>query len=124
MKTHLFKKLGLFVLGVVVGTAITVPAIRISRNPDTPSGKLRTGMGIPATSAISAASATSAASAKKTAEEAYLFNRYGPAKQSQFQEEWIVRDYFHDKRGGIFVDVGAGDYKAGSNTWFLEHELE
>ena len=32
--------------------------------------------------------------------------KYGPARASQFGEEWIVRDFFNDKRGGYFVDVG------------------
>jgi hypothetical protein len=47
---------------------------------------------------------------------------YGPDKHSQGIEEWIVRDVFHDKRDGVFVDVGSADFKDGSNTWFLESE--
>ena len=102
------KKLGLFVLGVVLGAAISVPAIRISRNPDTLLGKLRT---------------TILPLPQPESEEAGFFSRYGPTKQSEGFEEWIVRDFFQDKRGGVFVDVGAAEYKTGSNTWFLEYEL-
>ena len=30
---------------------------------------------------------------------------------SQFAEEWIIRDFFQDKRDGVFVDVGANHYR-------------
>lgn len=56
-------------------------------------------------------------------EVAWLRQTYGPPKQSQGFEEWIVRDFFRDKRNGMFLDVGAADYKDGSNTWFLETNL-
>lgn len=49
--------------------------------------------------------------------------KYGPAKNSQFEEEWIIRDFFGDERGGVFVDVGASDYRQYSNTYYLETEL-
>ena len=48
---------------------------------------------------------------------------YGPERQSEHVEEWIVRDFFNDKRGGFFVDVGANHYKRFSNTYYLETEL-
>lgn len=57
------------------------------------------------------------------AEEAFLYRTYGPTKYSQSVEEWIVRDFFRDKRDGTFLDVGAADYADGSNTWFLENKL-
>jgi FkbM family methyltransferase len=57
-------------------------------------------------------------------EAAKLHRLYGPTKHSQFFEEWIVRDFFHDQHGGTFVDVGAADYTAGSNTYYLERALE
>jgi FkbM family methyltransferase len=38
-------------------------------------------------------------------------------------EEWIVRDYFRDRRGGFFLDVGAADPIEHSNTYFLENRL-
>ena len=52
-----------------------------------------------------------------------LADRYGPHQNSEHGEEWIVRDFFQDKRGGFFVDVGANDYKLSSNTYYLDVEL-
>jgi len=49
--------------------------------------------------------------------------KYGPVRFSTGFEEWLVRDYFQERRGGFFVDVGAGDYRHGSNTYYLEKEL-
>jgi FkbM family methyltransferase len=56
-------------------------------------------------------------------EEQTLEQRYGPSQNSEHGEEWIVRDYFHDERGGVFVDVGANDYRRFSNTYYLETSL-
>jgi FkbM family methyltransferase len=56
-------------------------------------------------------------------ELAALEARYGPTHFSQFGEEWIVRDFFRDKRDGFFVDVGAGHYRMLSTTYFLEKNL-
>lgn len=50
--------------------------------------------------------------------------KYGPERNSQFGEEWIIRDYFQDKRGGVFVDVGANHYRNSSTTYFLESRLD
>jgi FkbM family methyltransferase len=50
--------------------------------------------------------------------------QYGPARFSEDFEEWIVRDYFKDRRGGVFLDVGANDYKEASNTYYLETALD
>jgi FkbM family methyltransferase len=42
---------------------------------------------------------------------------------STFDEELIIRDFFQDRRGGFFLDVGcAGPVKA-SNTYYLEKHL-
>lgn len=49
--------------------------------------------------------------------------KYGPEKNSEHAEEWIIRDFFKDERGGVFVDVGANDYKRFSNTYYLESQL-
>jgi FkbM family methyltransferase len=49
--------------------------------------------------------------------------RYGPNHYSQFHEEWIIRDFFGDKREGVFVDVGANHYRDGSTTYYLEEDL-
>ncbi|MEI8344938.1 MAG: FkbM family methyltransferase, partial [Candidatus Omnitrophota bacterium] len=42
---------------------------------------------------------------------------------SQHDEELIIRDFFNDEKGGFFVDIGAGDYKELSNTYYLEKNL-
>lgn len=52
-----------------------------------------------------------------------LAAKYGPARNSEHGEEWIVRDFFNDKRRGFFVDVGANDYKSESNASYLETTL-
>lgn len=48
---------------------------------------------------------------------------YGPGRHSQYAEEWLIRDFFKDKRDGFFVDVGASHYKTYSNTYYLEVAL-
>lgn len=57
------------------------------------------------------------------AERQPLEDRYGPNHWSLFGEEWFIRDFFQDRREGVFLDVGANDYRQGNNTYFLEHEL-
>ena len=52
-----------------------------------------------------------------------LEQRFGPNKNSQGVEEWIVRDFFNDKRDGVFLDVGASHYRDESNTFALETQL-
>lgn len=49
--------------------------------------------------------------------------RYGPQHQSENHEEWFIRDFFNDRRDGVFVDVGANHPKKFSKTWYLEKEL-
>jgi FkbM family methyltransferase len=49
--------------------------------------------------------------------------RYGPSQFSQFGEEWIIRDFFQDKREGTFLDVGSSHYQEFNNTYFLETVL-
>jgi FkbM family methyltransferase len=56
-------------------------------------------------------------------ELAPLEARYGPNHVSRYVEEWVIRDHFQDRRGGVFLDVGAADYKKESNTYYLENEL-
>lgn len=48
---------------------------------------------------------------------------YGESRNSEHAEEWIVRDFFGDKRNGVFVDVGANDHQRFSNTYYLETVL-
>ena len=49
--------------------------------------------------------------------------RYGSDRYSENGEEWIIRDFFKDRRDGFFVDVGANHYKNFSNTYYLESRL-
>jgi FkbM family methyltransferase len=49
--------------------------------------------------------------------------KYGQAHFSRYVEEWAIRDFFEDRRGGVFVDVGANHYRDDSNTYYLEQEL-
>ena len=51
-----------------------------------------------------------------------LEEAYGPTKYSENEEEWIIRDFFKGRRGGVFVDAGASHYRTNSNTYFLETE--
>jgi len=43
---------------------------------------------------------------------------------SQHDEEVIIRDFFQDRRDGVFLDVGCAWPKKDNNTYFLESELE
>jgi FkbM family methyltransferase len=45
------------------------------------------------------------------------------AQYSQHREEVIVRDFFGDRTGGCFVDVGAGHWSEDSTTYYLERHL-
>jgi FkbM family methyltransferase len=56
-------------------------------------------------------------------EGGWLSKAYGPARNSEHEEEWIVRDFFNDRRGGFFVDVGANHFRTFSNTYYLETAL-
>ena len=55
-----------------------------------------------------------------TAESRGLRKMYGPQSNSQYEEEWVLRDFFQNKRDGVFVDVGANHYQQNSNTFYLE----
>lgn len=50
-------------------------------------------------------------------------DRLGKPQYSSHEEELFVRDFFSDKRGGVFVDVGASHYRDRSNTYYLETVL-
>jgi len=56
-------------------------------------------------------------------ELAPLVATFGPSHYSRYVEEWIVRDYFGDRRDGIFLDVGAHHFRDESNTYYLETAL-
>ncbi len=44
-------------------------------------------------------------------------------RYSQFDEELIVRDFFQDRRDGVFLDVGCGPPTERSTTYYLEKHL-
>ena len=48
---------------------------------------------------------------------------YGPHHYSEREEEWLIRDYFRERQGGVFVDVGANHYQNASKTYYLEKNL-
>ena len=61
--------------------------------------------------------------AEENPEADALEKAYGPSRNSYAVEEWAIRDFFRDKRDGVFVDVGANHYKIASNTYYLETAL-
>ena len=56
-------------------------------------------------------------------EMAQFREKYGPDHYSEREEEWMIRDFFQDRRGGVFVDVGANHYRDASKTYYLEKHL-
>jgi FkbM family methyltransferase len=56
-------------------------------------------------------------------ERAFFEDTYGPGRNSEREEEWLIRDFFQGRRDGVFLDVGANDYKFTSKTYYLETEL-
>jgi FkbM family methyltransferase len=56
--------------------------------------------------------------------ELKALEKYGlENRSSRNHEELIIRDFFQDRRDGIFLDVGANHYRDESNTYFLEAHL-
>src|SRR5262245_23473996 len=49
--------------------------------------------------------------------------KYGPYHFSEREEEWMIRDFFQDRRDGVFVDIGANHYRDASKTYYLETRL-
>ena len=60
---------------------------------------------------------------KRTAEIDVLAKAYGPSRNSESVEEWILKDFFQDERDGVFVEVGANHHQRSSNTYYLETAL-
>ncbi|MBN2574825.1 MAG: FkbM family methyltransferase [Deltaproteobacteria bacterium] len=54
---------------------------------------------------------------------AALQRLYGEPLYSQDDEETLIRAFFGDRRGGFFLDVGAGDPIRHSTTYYLEKHL-
>ena len=57
---------------------------------------------------------------ERAAEIRALAQTYGPSRNSEHVEEWILKDFFKDERGGVFVEVGANHHQRFSNTYYLE----
>jgi FkbM family methyltransferase len=53
----------------------------------------------------------------------YFRTTYGPEHGTEREEEWLIRDFFKDGRGGFFVDVGANHYRFTNKTFYLETVL-
>src|SRR4051794_4911560 len=84
--------------------------------------------GAPAAAPRSAAPAapgpgTGGSAAMSRTELSSFKEKYGPDHFSEREEEWLIRDFFADRRGGVFVDVGANHYKVASKTYYLESKL-
>lgn len=47
----------------------------------------------------------------------------GKKLYSQYNEELVIRSFFDDRRGGVFVDVGSWNWRDGSTTYYLEEHL-
>jgi FkbM family methyltransferase len=50
----------------------------------------------------------------------FFKSTYGPSHGTEREEEWLIRDFFKNRAGGFFVDVGANHYQIGNKTYFLE----
>ena len=44
-------------------------------------------------------------------------------RYSQFDEELVIRDFFQDRKGGFFLDVGSAQPDTMSTTYYLEKHL-
>jgi FkbM family methyltransferase len=57
-------------------------------------------------------------------EQRLFWARYeGQPRSSLSVEEWLIRDFFKDRREGFFLDVGANHFRELSNTYYLETAL-
>lgn len=56
-------------------------------------------------------------------EFATLIATSGSTRHARTMEEMIIRDYFNDRRDGVFLEVGANHDSQSSNTHVLESEL-
>jgi len=60
---------------------------------------------------------------RDNAEAQALAQMYGPSHYSEQVEEWILKDYFKDRRDGVFVEVGANHHQRSSNSYYLERVM-
>ncbi len=60
----------------------------------------------------------------KKSERGRFLNKDTTVYKSQYgQDRYLNEIFFHDKRDGVFVDIGANDGLSHSNTWFYEKNL-
>lgn len=109
MRTYTLSELIIVALLVTAGTAIVTVAVVPPQSP---------------LDSREMASGQEAIFLLRSREElAPIKRRFGPDRYSRYVEEWAVRHFFEDRRGGVFLDVGAGHYSTESNTYYLEKEL-
>ena len=51
------------------------------------------------------------------------FTIHAEYKSQLGQDRFVNEQFFHNKRDGVFIDIGAHDGQTGSNTYFFEKEL-
>lgn len=72
---------------------------------------------------VLAAFAVATLSGCGTEDEADGLLANGPKLYSQNDEELIIRDFFQDRRDGVFLDVGCFEWQRFSTTYYLEKHL-
>jgi len=77
----------------------------------------------PAPAPSAQASAAPAVAATPAAPASWSPVLAGKPLYSQHKEELIARDFFQDRRDGVFLDVGCASPIADSNTYYLEKHL-
>ena len=77
----------------------------------------------PAPGTAAASPSPAQASAPASVPSAPAARLTGKPLYSQHAEELIIRDFFQDRRGGVFLDVGCASPISNSNTYYLEKHL-
>jgi FkbM family methyltransferase len=116
----------MMLLAALVLCAVAWGAWRVGRSAGAaaPRGAAPAAAADPAAPPTATAAKTAAPNAVMSASEIEPFRqRYGPDHFSEREEEWLIRDFFQDRRGGVFVDVGAHHFKSSSKTYYLESQL-
>lgn len=113
---------GMVLLAALVLCVVAWGAWRVGRSA---AGSARPGVTAaqPATPAPAPAAKAEPNAVMSASELDYFRERYGPDHFSEREEEWLIRDFFQDRRDGVFVDVGAHHFKSSSKTYYLESKL-
>jgi FkbM family methyltransferase len=99
-------------------------ATMIASNPKRRSGHARDGAqirGIVAAVVLALAAGLVAACSDDPARRDILGSE--TKRYSQLDEELVIRDFFQDRREGVFLDVGCAWPRADNNTYYLEAHL-